>query len=184
MRKFLALLMLLMIANLAFGHEGHHSEIVELNSPQTQWFSTTPSFFIKWLGSLHPVFLHFPIALIIMTVLAEVLFAWYGQIMFAHAARFMLIAAAVTSVPTVLFGLALGAYAEYGGVLESFFWWHRFLGIFTALMVILTASLKECAWLNQKLYYSSLAILFILVNATSFLGGALTFGISPWAIFP
>lgn len=184
MAKLLALLMLLMITNLAFGHEGHHREIAEVSSPSTQLFSTTPSFFIKWVGSFHPVFLHFPIALIIMTVIAEVLLAWHGQIMFAHASRFMLIAAAVTSVPTVLFGLALGVYAEYGGVLENFFWWHRFLGIFTALMAIFTACLKEYSWLNKRFYYSSLGILFVCVNATSFLGGALTFGISPWAIFP
>jgi uncharacterized membrane protein len=140
----------------------------------------TYSQIIRWLGNFHPIFLHFPIALIIMTVIAELLFFWSGNTLFDQAARFMIIAAAISAIPTALFGFAFGYDANYEGILANIYWWHRFFGVFTTLLTIVTAILRELhsrkQWDTMKAYYLCLAIIFISVNLTGFLGGEMTFG--------
>lgn len=129
---------------------------------------------IEWLGNLHPIILHFPIALIVMTVISELLFYWYGNPLFDNASRFMIIAAAVTAVPTALLGLAYSYNMQYDETLIIYFWLHRFFGIFSALLAIVTAVLREME--KKKAYYYCLALLFISVNFAGYLGGVLTFG--------
>src|SRR5262249_6508898 len=135
---------------------------------------------IHLLGNLHPIFLHFPIALIFMTIISELFFVWNGNFLFDQAARFMIIAAAISAIPTTLSGFAFGYDAHYEGILADFFWWHRFLGVFTTLLTIVTAILKELhsrkQWNTMAAYYICLAVIFISVNLTGFLGGGMTFG--------
>lgn len=152
----------LMFAGGLFGQEGE----VE-GGEKPSW--------IQQVGELHPVILHFPIALITMTAIAEVLFAWFKNPLFDQAARFMLIAAAITAIPTALFGLAWSYSMQYSGMKVDFFWWHRFVGIFTMVLAIVTVYLREKHLM--KAYYWALLILFVSVNTAGFLGGVLTFGL-------
>lgn len=170
--------------------EHHHKEETKKNEHQITSPATLPqtemevgedaySKIIQLLGNLHPIFLHFPIALIIMTVISELLFFWCGSSLFDHASRFMIIAAAISAIPTALSGFAFGYDAHYEGILSDFFWWHRFLGVLTTLFTIAAAALKELhsrkQWHTMKAYYICLAIIFISVNLTGFLGGEMTF---------
>lgn len=136
---------------------------------------------ITWIGNFHPVILHFPIALIIMTGIAELLAIKSHSPIFHNAARFMIFFAAITVIPTALLGLAYGYKATYEGTLSFIFWWHRFSGLATAVMAIITVFLKELH-LRKKLggrYYGiSLGILVVLVTVTGYLGGDMTFGLS------
>jgi len=163
----------------AFGHEGHQEEQATESVKQVEELNTDK--IINWVGNFHPLLLHFPIALITMAAVAKLLFFWYGNPLFDQASRFMVLAAAVTVIPTALTGLAYGYNAQYEGVMASYFWWHRFFGIFTAILAIITAVLREL--LSQKLpyvkvaYYLCLFLLFISVNITGFIGGSLTFGV-------
>lgn len=139
-----------------------------------------------WIGSFHPFFLHFPIALIVMTVISEFLFFWTGNLLFSQAARFMLVGAAIASIPTILFGLAFSTSVDKP-FLFTFLWWHRFLGISTMLLAIITACLREFhsqkGWNTLKAYRVCLGVLFIIVNLTGYLGGRMTFYKS-WTILP
>jgi len=136
---------------------------------------------INWVGNFHPVILHFPIALIIMTGIAELLAIRSPSPIFHNAARFMIFFAAITVIPTALLGLAYGYKATYEGTLSIIFWWHRFSGLTTAAMAIITVFLKELS-LRKKLrgcYYGfSLGILVVLVTIAGYLGGDMTFGLS------
>ena len=126
--------------------------------------------YIEWIGNFHFVFLHFPIALIIMTGFAELFFAYTGKVFYSHAARFMLIAAAIFAIPTALSGLALG----WDATETSDLYWHRILGIFTALFALFTLFLREKGF--KRSYKLALLILFISVNITASIGGEMTFG--------
>ena len=135
---------------------------------------------IKWIGNFHPIVLHFPIALIVMTVIAELLSIKSSYPIFKQAARFMIIAAAITALPTVILGLAYGYGASYEDPLILVFWWHRFLGISTAILAIITAIFKELHVRNKMkthAYTISLSFLFIFVTVTGYLGGEMTFGL-------
>jgi len=50
---------------------------------------------LRFIGSYHFIFLHFPIALITVTLLAEWLFIYDPKPLFSNAARFMLASAAL-----------------------------------------------------------------------------------------
>lgn len=162
-----------------FGHEGHHEEEATVSEKQVEVVYSDK--IIKWLGNFHPILLHFPIALITMAVVSELLFFRYRKQLFIQASRFMIVAAAVTAIPTALTGFAFSYGADYEGLQASYFWWHRFFGIFTTLLAIITAVFRELP--SQKLpyfkaaYYLCLFLLFISVNVTGFFGGSLTFGI-------
>ncbi|NGX58772.1 MAG: hypothetical protein K940chlam3_01680 [Chlamydiae bacterium] len=142
--------------------------------------------FIRWIGNFHPISIHFPIALIVMTGLAELLYLKFPYPIYSNASRFMIIAAAVTAIPTALLGLAYGYEANYSGVLSELFWWHRFCGISTAFLAALTAILKELL-LRKKIndviyYYTALVITIAFVTTTGYLGGEMTFGL--FNLFP
>lgn len=158
----------------AFGHEGHEQEKLSVSEKQVE--SESGNKIIQWVGNFHPILLHFPIALIVMTAISESFFFWYRTSLFDQASRFMLMTAAITAIPTVLTGLAYGYNTQYEGIMATYFWWHRLIGIFIMLLTIITAMLRELP-LKKAAYYLCLFILFICVNVTGFLGGSLTFGI-------
>lgn len=137
-------------------------------------FETRLESFIYWLGTFHPLFLSFPIALITMTVFSELLFWKTNNPLFEHAARFMILAGAILAVPTVITGFAFSYNSSYPPSQESFFWWHRFFGLFVLGFAIITAYIREYKG-RHALYFLFLAAAFISVVITGFNGGNLTF---------
>ncbi len=192
MSKFLVLSLFLLLAFTSLvGHEGHKEidtqETMQESVNPTQEqpiikeFGGRPQTWVQWIGSFHFILLHFPIALIMMTGISEILLAWWQRPIFDYACRFMIIAAAVLAVPTALLGLIYSYTATYSGLLADFVWWHMWAGITTAVLAIIVAFIRERYGIS-KLYYSCLILLFLLVNITGFLGGGMTFG--PYHMHP
>ncbi len=188
---FILSLLCLMSFTFLFGHEGHKEmhenksikESVQTtqDQPAVKLYEGRPQSWTQWIGSFHFIFLHFPIALIVMTVISEILFAWYVSPIFDYASRFMLFAAAISAIPTALLGLTYSYTASYNGLLADFVWWHMWFGSATAVFAIFVAFMRERLGIS-KLYYTSLVLLFLLVNVTGFLGGGMTFG--PYHMHP
>lgn len=182
--KIASISLLILAAPILLGaHSGHHSVLV-LTSEIAQ---PLPHFFKEWLnaiGPFHLLFLHFPIALIAMTVVAEVFSLWLSAPLFSQSARFMIYAAAFLAPVTALTGLAFAYGQHYEGLSLDLFLWHRYLGLATAGLAIITAILKrqsiDGTSFSQLLYYFSLLILFISVSLTGTFGGSLAFGIDVW----
>lgn len=184
-KKLILCLLSMLCFTVLFGHEGHKSmeesktpqESITRSSsqPTVEHFGGRPLTWMQWVGSFHFIFLHFPIALIAMTAISELLFAWFQRPIFDYASRFMLIAAAVFSVPTALLGLTYSYTASYNGILADFIWWHMWFGIATAVFAIIVAFLRKRLG-RSKFYFTSLFLLFLLVNVTGYLGGGMTFG--------
>jgi uncharacterized membrane protein len=186
--------------NVITGHEGHHhqaldnsfdnsfidsSNTVTLSSESIKELSKNNIYFNKilhWFGQFHFFAVHFPIALVMMTFLAELCFLWTKKGIYEQAARFMIIAAAVAAIPTALFGLALASQSNYTGRMETLFWWHQFFGIATVVSTIIAAFFsEEKAKRNQKfLYFVFLVLAFVATSGAGFLGGELAFGPSPF----
>ena len=190
-KKLILCLLSMLCFTVLFGHEGHKSmeesktpqESITRSSsqPTVEHFGGRPLTWMQWVGSFHFIFLHFPIALIAMTAISELLFAWFQRPIFDYASRFMLIAAAVFSVPTALLGLTYSYTASYNGILADFIWWHMWFGIATAVFAIIVAFLRKRLG-RSKFYFTSLFLLFLLVNITGYLGGGMTFG--PYHMYP
>ena len=184
-KQLILCILCLLCFTFLYGHEGHkHTEenatkqesvTPSSNLPTVKHFDGRPLTWMQWIGNFHFIFLHFPIALITMTAISELLFTWFQRPIFDYTSRFMLIAAAVFSVPTALLGLTYSYTASYSGLLADFIWWHMWFGMATAVFAILVALMRESLG-KSKLYFTSLVLLFLLVNITGYLGGGMTFG--------
>lgn len=184
-RQLIWCLLLLSCFALLFGHEGHQDtkenqkqEMVTPSPelpPSVKHIGGRPLNWTQWIGSFHFIFLHFPIALIIMTGISELLLIWCQRPIFDYASRFMIIAAAVFAIPTASLGLIYSYTSSYSGLLADFIWWHMWAGITTTVLAIFVAIIRQYLGVG-KIYYISLFILFLLVNITGYLGARMTFG--------
>jgi uncharacterized membrane protein len=183
------LLILLSLAGQIEAHQGNQlieSQILStaLSNPPTTSDELTLVNVINWIGRFHLLFVHFPIALIVMTVLAEWLLVWQRKVIFDHAARFMIVSAAVFAPMTALLGLALSYQVPYEGLSLDLFEWHRYFGLMTTGLVLIAAFLRERysrQYTNSlTAYYFVLAALFICLNLTGTFGGFLAFGFDIW----
>ncbi len=194
-RPFVLSVLYLLTFTLLYSHEGHkvmekqetkqetmpESVHPTQDHPTIKQFGGRPQTWMQWIGGFHFIFLHFPLALIAMTAVSELFFAWHHLPIFDYSSRFMLISAAILSVPTALLGLIYSYTAVYSGLLADFVWWHMWAGISTAVFAIVVAFLRE-RYGKNKLYYTCLVLLFLLINVTGFLGGGMTFG--PYHMHP
>lgn len=150
---------LLCISPFLYSHEGHEEHA---------------SNFINWIGSFHPILLHFPIALVTMTGVAECFARLRDKQSYDDAARFMINAAAIFVIPTIICGWALSYGMDYSGDLQNTFWWHRFFGITTGVLLITTAYFRRRS--ANTTYLLLLTATILSVATTGYLGGTLTFG--------
>jgi uncharacterized membrane protein len=162
--------------NTDHNHAGHRHD---LSGDTNQGITDS---LVRWVGQLHLVSIHFPIALIIVAALAEILYWFWPELVFANTGRVTIVLAAVTVIPTALFGWAHSAGVTYASDLYDIFWWHRFGGIGTVILTVLAAIVSELQW-RREIRYTRPAYLLLLgcavifVSFTGFLGGELTFGV-------
>ena len=98
---------------------------------------------LEFAGKFHPVVVHFPIALVLTCLLAEILGLLFGKSMFIDAARFLIVLGALSVAVTVPLGWMAAAFEDYSGDYARVLWWHRWLGTTAGVLVILTACLSE-----------------------------------------
>lgn len=172
--KFLTVVFLV-IFSLSFAHESMPlAAINEVapNAPAAHSWS-------YWIGIMHPMILHFPLALIFATTLAEILYLFTRKNIFSCAAEFCIVCAAIAIVPTAITGLVFAYGMDFSGKTGIFLWWHLYLGLFTAILTVITAYIRECLWnesYSRGLYYLCLTTIFITVSLTAFLGGEMVWG--------
>jgi uncharacterized membrane protein len=129
---------------------------------------------LNWFGNYHFIFLHFPIALIIMACVAECLLYWKKNPQYNFVVNFLLISAAILAIPTVFSGLSLeesGAVAEEMNPLLE---WHEIFGFITLSLTIITVIIRNFLGRNA-LYFWSLSALLVSVITTAHLGGLMAF---------
>jgi uncharacterized membrane protein len=178
--KLFLLMCFLCATCFVLAHEGHQEKkeptlegVQEKHQESMQ--GGRPTTWIQWVGSFHLILLHFPIALINMLAISECLFIWYRRPIFEFSSKFLLISAAIIAPPTALLGFIYSYSASYSGIMETFLLWHMWLGIGTAISTVVLAFIRERMGIN-KFYYASLAFLVLMINATGFFGGGMTFG--------
>jgi len=137
---------------------------------------------LAFLGRLHVVAIHFPIALLILGGAMEgfglVRRKWRSD----SAVRVLIGFGALSAVVAVVLGLLHGTAADYPGDQESWiFWWHRLLGISTGVLALITWGAVE--WRarrpQDKRGLGVTAIILVvaaLVGITGHFGGSLVYG--------
>jgi uncharacterized membrane protein len=137
---------------------------------------------LELLGRFHPVVLHFPIALALAGMLAEVLGLLSGRQMFSDAARFMVLVAALSAAVTVPLGWMAAQSMDLDGDPARMLWLHRWFGTAMGAMILLTAALSELSRLRnggkalRNAYRAGLAASSVLVGLTGHFGSLMNRG--------
>lgn len=160
MAKLILLLVLLNVH--VFAHEGHD-------------FYNQAEDLIAFLGSFHVILLHFPIALIVMAGVAELLNVLTANEKYDFTIKFLLTAAAFFAIPTVISGLCYEEIMNFQDWEVAWIWWHKIFGLATLGLSVLSVILLHCFG-RSAFYLASFLLQFFCVVITSYMGGVITFG--------
>lgn len=131
----------------------------------------------RWLSHFHPMVVHFPVALLVSALIAELLARLSKSSGMRAAASFCLTIGALSALPTVGLGWLLAANTSHHG--EVLFW-HRWLGVSTAMLSLVAL------WAGRgrpRLRLALLVAIVALVSATGHLGANMSYG-ADWLQWP
>ncbi|HED66682.1 MAG TPA: hypothetical protein ENJ09_14140 [Planctomycetes bacterium] len=138
---------------------------------------------IEWLGRYHPMVVHFPIGLLVAAAFAELLALLGRGERFSFVARFCLWGGALAAVAAALLGWAdaIEMAREYTGFSAKLLLYHRWLGVTTAGVSLLTLWAGERVWRarggrGKGLYRGLLLLTVLLVSVVGHLGASLIYG--------
>ncbi len=133
---------------------------------------------LRWLGKLHLLVLHFPIALMLAAGAGELMSIAKRSRVPSPAVQFCVTLAALAVVPTVIFGWLFAASGNGVGSSQLLFA-HRWLGTATGVWVLITALGAErdsYRGLRGWDVRVELAIGAVLVGLTAHIGGLMEHG--------
>ena len=132
---------------------------------------------MSFFGRLHPLLVHFPIALVIMAVAAEAAAILTRDRRWRSVAVVNLLAAAPLAVLSAIAGWCLAQSIEPMPLME----WHRWTGTIAAGLTLAAAAAaggRDCSAAAPRVWVYRVALLAAagLVAAAGHLGGALVWG--------
>lgn len=141
---------------------------------------------LRWLGQFHPVTTHFPVALMMVAVLAEALAWWTRRPAWLETVRFLVIIAALGAVAAGALGWLNAYFSSYSKAPGALLWWHRWLGTGTSVWVVICAGLLlihkcEEGSKQRQQFRGALLLGAALVSLSGFLGSALIYGLDHYA---
>jgi len=135
------------------------------------------SWVLQLLGRLHPLLVHFPVGLLVVAFVLELVTVRGKQKGLREGINWMVYIGAVTAIITALFGWLLEEQEDYqGSLVEN----HEFAGILTAVLASITA-LTLCRTLRVKsnsllLYRLLLTSTVVALTIAGHFGASLTHG--------
>lgn len=134
---------------------------------------------LAFIGRLHVVAVHFPIAFLLLGAMVEgaglVRKQWKVQPM----VRLLTAVGALSALAAMGLGLLHGSADDYAGTLSWVFWWHRALGIaVSTAAVIAWIAVERRARREKSGGFATVALLLTaaLVGITGHFGGSLVYG--------
>jgi uncharacterized membrane protein/mono/diheme cytochrome c family protein len=143
--------------------------------------------FLRDLGQFHPPSAHFPIALLLVALPAEFLWAFTRKDNWKATVRFCVTLGAFAAVITATLGWCDAPFSSYAGASASVLLWHRWVGTGTAVWAVLLAVIAEianrrgnpprlCRWFRLTLFLGA-----VLVTIAGYLGASLIYGLNHFA---
>lgn len=141
---------------------------------------------LEWIGRFHPVSTHFPVALMLVAVVAESLAWWTRRESWLQTVRFLVVLSALGAVSTAVLGWVNAYFSSYSKDPGALLWWHRWLGTGTTLWTVVCAVLivvHECqeGSKERQRFRGALLLGAALVAVSGFLGSALIYGLDHYA---
>jgi len=126
----------------------------------------------------HPVIVHFPIALFIMSAIFELLALWRKQPLLGSVAYFNLLAAAISIPFTIASGIAAWQWQLEGATLKGNLLIHLAFALTTAAIILLLSWLRHRLRMKNQspriAYFVLMAVGLLMITVTGHLGGILS----------
>lgn len=122
---------------------------------------------IDWVGRLHPLLAHFPVALLVTACAAELLYVVKKDRYFGSAALFLATAAAWLSLPTFAVGFAAASGENFAPELARAFAVHRIAGITTPVLAVLAAGMGQSSRRTGQVWEQIVYRVFLVLAAVS-----------------
>lgn len=133
----------------------------------------------QWLqpvGRMHPMLLHFPIAILMLALILEFFrfkTEYISEKFFQSFASSLLLMGALFSAITVIMGLFLSKEEGYAG---SVLQWHKWTGVSIVLLASAIHWLRKYSWYNSRIAKVGAAITIICLLGAGHYGATLTHG--------
>jgi uncharacterized membrane protein len=140
-----------------------------------------PTGWQDWLGRLHPGLVHFPIALIVVALAAEVCCIASREGRFADTARFLVNIAAWVSIPVAATGFLRAGSMTMDAAQHHVFTIHRIFGIATPVLAFLCAGLAAGVRRSGQIWELMFYRVVLVITAVSAVvaglyGGEMVYG--------
>lgn len=136
---------------------------------------------LSLFGRMHPSLVHFPIALIVLALVAEVVAFRWKKTESRWAALCLLVCGGITAIPAALAGWALSRDMQFSGRMAEIMALHAWAGTFVVIAVWPLVFLR--LWLGKHpsgtgrtVYLTGLCILVVAIALAGHLGGSLVYG--------
>ena len=141
---------------------------------------------LRWVGKFHPMSTHFPVALMMVAVLAEGFAWWTRREQWLQTVRFLVVLAALGGLASAGLGWMNAYFSSYSRTPGALLWWHRWIGTGTSIWAVACAFMA-CAGpcgegsKERQRFRGALLVGAALVSVTGFLGSALMYGLGHYA---
>lgn len=132
---------------------------------------------LRDLGQFHPPSTHFPIALLIAALPAELMFLLTKKDSWKETVRFCVLLGAASAVVTASLGWCEAAVSHFSGMSANVLTWHRWWGTATAVWAVFVAALAQRSH-SRSLFRLTLLIGIIFVSIAGYLGASLIYGLN------
>lgn len=150
--------------------------------------ASDPFWLWQFLGRLHPMMVHFPVALLVVAFIVEFFVGANRKVGLRQGIHIMLTGGALSAVLSVALGLMLAETEAYSGDLLT---WHKWTGLATAVLAVVVALLHRSMLRRDQPTasgaYRTLLITTVLgVSVAGHLGASMTHGetflteVLPW----
>ena len=160
--------------NMAMGHEmaaEAHEEAADENKTFSQRL-------VSWLGRLHTLVIHFPIAMFVGALGVELFGLWRRNDRYQSAAHVMLMVGALGAVVAAFLGWFAGGF--YLTDRNQILMLHRWLGTAIAVagfgLLYLSATARRSPEKPRTIYWVALAVMTIAIAIQGYIGGSFMHG--------
>ncbi len=152
--------------------------VLVLLLPQISPTQETAPDIIYFIGRFHPLIIHFPVVLVLLTLVLEIIRRWRLWPVSQTTLAFLLGIGWISSVIAMGFGFMLYYTGEYvGDAMQQHLWGGSLLTAALSLSLYFFLSfLRSGSHVSQGLYLGALILANLMVIFTSHQGGSLTHG--------
>lgn len=150
---------------------GMHEEVANKNKTFGQRL-------VSWLGRVHTMVIHFPIALFIGAFGVELFGLWRRNRDYQHVAHIMLVVGALGAIVAAFLGWFAGGFylTDRNPILMTHRWLGTAIAVFGIVLVYMATRHRKAPEQSRMAYWVLLGLMTLAISVQGFLGGTFMHG--------